>query len=91
MKPLLAGNLDAHVSLSIRLKKGGSFGHPGDLTAPLLMIGPGTGVTPFRGFLQHRYARHLWFLLANGFCHGKLCPLPSKVITTLNGACNAGA
>ena len=36
------------------MRRGGSFHPPADLLAPWLLIGPGTGVAPFRGFLQHR-------------------------------------
>ncbi|EFN59935.1 hypothetical protein CHLNCDRAFT_7300, partial [Chlorella variabilis] len=47
----------AALRLPIFLRRGGAFGPPDSLETPLIMIGPGTGVTPFRGFLQHRRAQ----------------------------------
>jgi hypothetical protein len=43
--------------LPVFLRRGGAFAPPASLATPLVMIGPGTGVTPFRGFLQHRRAQ----------------------------------
>ena len=34
------------------------FRLPPDLTTPLILIGPGTGIAPFLGFLSHRQAQY---------------------------------
>ena len=38
------------------LHENNAFRLPEDTTAPVIMIGPGTGIAPFRAFLEHREA-----------------------------------
>ncbi|HTW71840.1 MAG TPA: flavodoxin domain-containing protein, partial [Acetobacteraceae bacterium] len=66
--------------LPVYLKPNPHFRLPGDPSAPIIMIGPGTGVAPFRAFLQHREAtnatgRNWLFFGARRFTHDFLYQL----------------
>ena len=47
--------------VTFAIKANDHFQFPADPATPLVMIGPGTGIAPFRAFLQHRCAiRRKW-------------------------------
>ncbi|MFE7131079.1 sulfite reductase subunit alpha [Streptomyces sp. NPDC057638] len=53
----LADRVGADAPVGVYLQPNTSFGVPADDDAPMVMIGPGTGIAPFRGFLHERAAR----------------------------------
>ncbi|GLF92881.1 sulfite reductase subunit alpha [Streptomyces yaizuensis] len=53
----LANRAAEEPGVGIYLQPNASFAVPADDDAPMIMIGPGTGIAPFRGFLHERAAR----------------------------------
>ncbi|MET9200063.1 bifunctional nitrate reductase/sulfite reductase flavoprotein subunit alpha [Gordonia sp. NPDC003585] len=51
----LADHADAE-DVGLYVTKSTHFGPPADPDTPMIMIGPGTGIAPFRGFLREREA-----------------------------------
>ncbi len=52
----LAERIREGVSLPIYVQKAHGFGLPQDPNVPIIMVGPGTGIAPFRAFLLEREA-----------------------------------
>jgi sulfite reductase (NADPH) flavoprotein alpha-component len=50
----LADRLVPGAKVKVYVQKAHAFGLPADTAKPVIMIGPGTGVAPFRAFLQDR-------------------------------------
>ncbi|MEV2193048.1 sulfite reductase flavoprotein subunit alpha [Streptomyces phaeochromogenes] len=53
----LADRVGEDEAVGVFVQPNASFGVPVDDDAPMVMIGPGTGIAPFRGFLHERAAR----------------------------------
>jgi sulfite reductase (NADPH) flavoprotein alpha-component len=52
----LADRCHPHMPVRVFVQTSHGFRVPSDLTKPIIMVGPGTGIAPFRAFLQERRA-----------------------------------
>jgi sulfite reductase (NADPH) flavoprotein alpha-component len=64
-----ADRLRRGARVPVYVQRSHGFGLPADPAAPIIMIGPGTGIAPFRAFLQERAATGAagksWLLFGN--------------------------
>jgi sulfite reductase (NADPH) flavoprotein alpha-component len=52
----LSSRINESDSIKVYVQKAHAFGLPADPNVPIIMIGPGTGIAPFRAFLHERMA-----------------------------------
>jgi sulfite reductase (NADPH) flavoprotein alpha-component len=52
----LADRVNADIPVPVFVHASPSFKPPKDANAPMIMVGPGTGIAPFRAFLEERHA-----------------------------------